>query len=107
MSKTIFCDACNESFGVGEVKVREEKLTGGRVGMYFKCPHCQTKYGFASITEKGKKLRKSLKRKVKLIKETPEGAERDKLVNLHSELLIEYSKEVTGPYLEEEVLKDE
>ena len=34
----IVCDTCFQSFEAGEAKVKEEKLTGHRTGMYFNCP---------------------------------------------------------------------
>lgn len=102
--KMISCDACGQLFSINSVKVRSEALTNERTGMYFKCPHCKTKYPFASLTEKGKKLRKKLARLVKKIGEEQIAEQKGKLILQHQALLEEYQHEVTGPYLEEEVV---
>lgn len=99
----IVCDTCFQSFEVGEAKVKEEKLTGHRTGMYFNCPRCGHKYPFASITDKGKQLKKRLERHVKRMEST-EGADKIQMMEKQKEMLREYGKEVTGPYIEEEVV---
>lgn len=104
----IACDACKEEFEATSIEVQEEELCNDRLGMFFVCPACGIKFPFAGITKKGLELRPRLEKLVVRIQKAQEEGKTESyqaLVQRHRELLAEYSKEVTGPYKEEEVVK--
>ncbi len=112
----ITCDACDSVFTLSAVSIEEEKLTENRIGMYFVCPICGVKYPFAAITRRGLDLRDQLSAKRRLLGQEVERVQRrgraddvslqvQKQQGQVRELLLEYQKEVTGPYKESEVLQ--
>lgn len=105
-SGKVVCDKCSAEFDMSEVEVKKEKLINDRIGMFFECPACGTKFPFAGITKKGIKMQKRLKSlATKIRKLDGEDEKRAAYMKKREDLLKEYSKEVTGPYNEEEVLK--
>ena len=102
----VVCDKCSAEFDMSKVEVKKEKLINDRIGMFFECPACGTKFPFAGVTKKGIKMQKRLKSLVtKINKLDGEDEKRTAYMKKREDLLKEYSKEVTGPYNEEEVLK--
>jgi len=93
--KRIKCDHCEELFDLPEPQ--EEKLTGNRIGYYFKCPHCDHKYPFATITKEGLRLSRRLRK----LREQGLGH-----TKRYRELLQRYQSYVEGPYEEGEVLNE-
>jgi len=105
-SGNVIVTGCSAEFEMAKVEVKKEKLINDRTGMFFKCPVCGTKFPFAGITNKGIKMQKRLKSLVTKISNLDgEDEKRTAYMKKHEDLLKEYSKEVTGPYNEEEVLK--
>ena len=102
----VVCDKCSVEFDMSEVEVKKEKLINDRRGMFFECPACGTKFPFAGITKKGIKMQKRLKSlATKIRKLGGEDKKRTAYLKKYDDLLKEYSKEVTGPYNEGEVLR--
>jgi uncharacterized protein YlaI len=103
--RNVTCDACSAVFDISGVEVKKEKLTNDRIGMYFVCPACGTKFPFAGITSEGLRLKAELKSLVKKIDKAKDEKTKERYVKKQQEVLLVYSKEVSGPYNEMEVLK--
>ena len=110
---TIYCSAghgggCGKSFPADRIKVETEKLTGKRIGHFFRCPFCGMKYPFVSITEKGQSLLPLLKKKQKTVKDVTGDKRRYRDAVLdYKRVLKKYQAEVGGAYSEEEVMKSD
>jgi hypothetical protein len=70
------------------------------------CPACGTKFPFAGITSEGLRLQAELKSLVKKIDKAKDEKTKEHYVKKQQEVLLVYSKEVSGPYNEMEVLKE-
>jgi len=104
-SGKVACDKCLVEFDMSEVEVKQEKLTNDRIGMYFVCPACGTKFPFAGITSEGLRLKAELESLVEKIDKAKDEKTKEHYMKKQQEVLLVYSKEISGPYNEMEVLK--
>jgi transcription initiation factor IIE alpha subunit len=103
--KNVVCDVCSAVFDMNTVAIQKEQLTNDRIGLYFVCPACGAKFPFAGITKNGIQLQKELQTISKKIDKAKD--EKTKMVywRRYQALLDVYSKEISGPYKEEEVVQ--
>lgn len=99
------CNACGKIIDMTKAPAGEEKLTHGRVGMYFDCPECKTRYRFASVSPRGLQLKREIALAGVKLKKCHTQQDRAACLTQRAALLTRYKIEVTGPYKEEEVLR--
>lgn len=105
MAQLIHCDNCGVTFSPEGVRLVEERLVANRTGTYFACPVCGHKYPVGSVTDKGAELRTKLQETRSRFGKARPGAGKVALQKQFDRLLVEYQREVTGPYTESEVLQ--
>jgi methionyl-tRNA synthetase len=101
----VYCDKCGRKLDLTRIKVEEEKLTNDRVGYFFRCSHCEMKYTFASLTNRGMMLQHSLKKaRQDVYKAIGNEKKYPVVLSRYEKLLSLYQKEVGGPYSDGEVV---
>lgn len=104
--QVIECDQCKRTFRTDNAKVHTEQLTYGRTGYFFRCPMCNKKYPFASVSEQGLVFLPELQKQRKEIAAEKNPIRRERLDKKYVKLLALYKQEVNGPYQEAEVLSN-